>query len=41
MTDFYEMGFMKGIIILVKVDEIYIILKSASHYWSRESGGSG
>ena len=41
MTDFYEMGFMKGIIILVKVDEIYIILKSANHYWSRESGGNG
>ena len=31
MTDFYEMDFMKGIVILVKVDEMYNILKSASH----------
>ena len=31
MVDFYEMDFMKGIIILVKVDEMYNILKSASH----------
>ena len=28
---FYEMGFMKGIFVLVKVDEMYNILKSASH----------
>ena len=31
MADFYEMDFMKGIVILVKVDEMYNILKSASH----------
>ena len=31
MTDFYEMDFMKGIVTLVKVDEMNIILKSASH----------
>ena len=31
MADFYEMDFMKGILILVKVDEMYNILKSASH----------
>ena len=31
MTDFYEIDFMKGIVILVKVDEMYNILKSASH----------
>ena len=30
MADFYEMDFMKGIVILVKVDEMYNILKSAS-----------
>ena len=31
MVDFYEMDFMIGIVILVKVDEMYNILKSASH----------
>ena len=31
MRDFYEMNFMKGIVILVKVDEMYNILKSTSH----------
>ena len=31
MVHFYEMDFMKGIVILVKVDEIYNTLKSASH----------
>ena len=31
MTDFYEMNFMKGIAILVKVDDMYDILKSLSH----------
>ena len=31
MADFYEMGFMKGIAILVKVDQMYNVLKSASH----------
>ena len=32
MADFFEMDFMKGIFILVKVDEMYNILDSASHY---------
>ena len=31
MTDFYEMDFMKGIALLVKVDDMYNILKSVSH----------
>ena len=31
MADFYEMDFMKDIVILVKVDEMYYILKFASH----------
>ena len=31
MVDFYEMDFMKGIVILVTVDEMYNILKSLSH----------
>ena len=31
MTDFYEMDIMKGIAILVKVDDMYNILKSVSH----------
>ena len=31
MTDFYEMDFMKGIVILVKVDEMYNILKFANN----------
>ena len=31
MADFYEMDYMKGIVIFVKVDEMYNILKSASH----------
>ena len=30
MSDFYEMDFMKSTIILVKVDEIHIILQSAN-----------
>ena len=30
-VDFYEMDFMKGNNILVKVDEMYYILKSPSH----------
>ena len=29
MADFYEMDFIKDIVILVKVDEMYNILKSA------------
>ena len=31
MADSCEMDFMKGIVILVKVDEMYNIFKSASH----------
>ena len=31
MVDFFEMDFMKDIVILVKVDEMYNILISASH----------
>ena len=31
MTDFYEMDFMKGLVMLVKVDEMHNILMSASH----------
>ena len=31
MADSYEMDFMKGIVILVKVDKMYSIFKSASH----------
>ena len=32
MADLYEMDFMKAIVILVKIDEMYKILKSASHF---------
>ena len=43
MADFYKLGFMKGIVILVKADEIYNILKCllATRYWSRDKGGIG
>ena len=36
--DFYEIDFMKGIVILVKVDEMRKILKSlpANRFWSRD-----
>ena len=42
-VDFYEMGFMKGIFILVKVDEMCNILKSllTNRFWSRDEGGIG
>ena len=37
MADFYEMDFMKGIFILVKVDKMYKILKSLlANYFGRE-----
>ena len=38
MADFYEMDFMKGIVIFVKVDEMYSILKSllTNRFWSRD-----
>ena len=41
MTDFYKIDFMKGIFRLVKVDEIYNILKSllATRYWLRDERG--
>ena len=41
MSDIYEMGFMKGIAILVKVHELYNILKSllATAYWLRDDFG--
>ena len=32
MVDFYQMDFMKGIVILVKVDDMYNILRSDNHY---------
>ena len=37
------MDFMKGIDMLVKVDEMYNILKTllATRYWSRDEGGIG
>ena len=37
IADFYEMDFMKRIVILVNVDEMYKILKSllANRFWSR------
>ena len=39
----YYGNFMEGIVILVKVDEKYNILKSllATRYWSRDEGGIG
>ena len=41
LGDFYKMDFMNGIVILVKVDEMYNILKSllAISYWQRDEGG--
>ena len=36
MADFYEMDFTKGIVILVKADEMYNILKSASNHLLNE-----
>ena len=41
MGDFYKMNFINGIVILVKVDEMYNILKSllAISYWQRDEGG--
>ena len=43
MANFYEMEFMKGIFMLVKVDEICNILKSllATGYWSKDKGYVG
>ena len=41
MTNLYEMDFMKGIVILLKVDQIYKILKSllTNRFWSRDGIG--
>ena len=43
MAAFYEIDFMKGIVILLQVDETYKILKSllANRFWSRDEGGIG
>ena len=41
IVDCYDMAFMKGIVILVQEDEMYNMLKSASHYWSRDEDGIG
>ena len=40
MAYFYEIDLFKGIVILVKVDEMYKILKSllANRVWSRNEG---
>ena len=39
MVNFYEMDFMKEILILVKVDETCNIFKSAASHWSRDEDG--
>ena len=41
MADFYEIDFMKGIPILAKVDEMFMILKSllTDRFWSRDGIG--
>ena len=41
MADFYEMNFMKGTVMLVKVDGMHKILKSllAKCFWSRDKDG--
>ena len=43
MAYFYEMDFMKGIVISAKIDEMYNILKSrlVTGYWLRVEGGIG
>ena len=43
MADFLEIDFVKGIVILVNIDEIYNILKSllATGYWSRDGDETG
>ena len=43
MADFYEMDFIKGIAILLNVDEMYKILENllANRFWSRDKGGIG
>ena len=41
IADFYDMDFMKGTVILVKVDDMYKILKSllTTCFWSRDGIG--
>ena len=41
MAGFYEMDIMKGIVSLVKVDDMYKVLKSplANRFWSRDEIG--
>ena len=41
MTDFYEIDFMKAVVILVKVDEMCKILKNllTNRFWSRDGIG--
>ena len=43
MADFYEMDFMKGIAILINVEEMQKILESllANRFQSRDKGGIG
>ena len=43
MVNFYEMDFMKDIVVLVRVDKIYNILKSlpTTGYQSRDESGFG
>ena len=43
MVDFYEMDFMKGIAILVKVDKMYETLKSllTNRFWFKDKGEIG
>ena len=43
MSDFYEMDFMKWIVILINIDEMYKILESllANRFWSRDKGSVG
>ena len=44
MADFYEMDFIRGILILVKVDEMRCTISCsqlATVYWSRDEGGIG
>ena len=38
MVDFYEMDFMIGIVILVKVDEMYNSLLATVYWWKDENG---
>ena len=41
VADFYEIDFMKGILTLAKVDEMFMIVKSllTNRFWSRDGIG--